>query len=176
METVIRPGSVFWRVPAHLPRLDEHRGRYPKALRKPLDLPRIQFAPAGQHLGDYPLAANLRQVGLPQVVLLHQKLEYRGRLGLGNPDMFRLVFFNKDSERISQLRKRVFLVLSNLVEDRIQHLGCTGVVFLRAQRAERHHGPQPTVFPCHFLHLVSCHDYSFHRSRSYSACVSTCRM
>jgi len=51
--------------------LDKHRGRNSKALGKPLDLPRIHFSLAGQHLGDHALAANLRQVGLPQIVLLH---------------------------------------------------------------------------------------------------------
>ena len=46
-----------------------------KTSRQRLNLAHIKFALTSQDFGDYPLAADFRQVTLRQFVLIHQKLQ-----------------------------------------------------------------------------------------------------
>src|SRR5579863_1636307 len=140
------------------PLLDEHRRRDAEAFGQPLDLARIQVPLVRQHLGDHALAADLRQLRLPQAMLVHQELEHRDRAGGRDTRMLRLISLDEDAERIGKLGHGVFLVLPDLVEDRIQYPDCAGIVALGAQRTERHHRAQPAVLYCHLIHLTGCHD------------------
>ena len=99
---------------------DKDGRRNTEALGKPLDLARIQLSLARQHFRDNALAADLRQVRLPQAVSLHQMLEDGGGRSGGYARVLGLVLLDKDADRIGELGQRVFFIFSDFVEDGVQ--------------------------------------------------------
>lgn len=109
--------------PGEYPRLEHHaclclyedRWGDPEPLRQCSDLTGIDLALAAQHLADIGLSAeDLREIGLPQVVMIHQESQYLGGGRIGDLDSPLLVVTHEECHNIKKAHERVILTIPDL--------------------------------------------------------------
>src|SRR5262249_33404224 len=78
-----------------------------KTSRQRLNLAHIKFALTSQDFGDYPLAADFRQVPLRQFVLIHQKLQQFDSRRVRYLMVFLVVRLDQHAQRLDEAIARV---------------------------------------------------------------------
>src|SRR6185312_7104577 len=110
------PGHVT-PTPHACPGSDKDCGRDAEPIGQRTRLASVNFAFAVQHLTDIRLGAkNLREVSLPQVVLLHEKSEHGGRFCVRNLDIAFLIIPYEEGHDIEQPHERVSLPVADLID------------------------------------------------------------
>ncbi len=89
------------------PTSDKHCGCDVKAFRQGADLAYVQIPLSGEYLGDHALAAQLRQIGLPQSVLLHQQAQHFACVGCRCRVVRLFVGMHQRAQGIQQLIQRM---------------------------------------------------------------------